>query len=305
VYLSYSRGAIAIAVLGLALLVAAARTRTQLRASATALATGAAAAAAAAVFPGVAALEGSEPVSDGAAVLALLCAIAAGAAALTARRIARERVGPADALPWARRLTPVAAALAAAVAAGLVVAGLSEKPTAAELAAGAQATRLTTVSSNRYEYWRVGLLAVAEHPVKGLAAGGFRVFWLQERSIPESVRDVHSLELEIAAELGVVGLIAFGLMLGGVIAAARSALRRDAGLAAGATAAALAWLLHASIDWDWQLPAVTLPAVVLAATLIALAEAPAGAISRPARSPDPAGAARSGHAPRPQDRARA
>jgi O-antigen ligase len=131
------------------------------------------------------------------------------------------------------------------------------------------------------------------------------VFWLQERPIAESVRDAHSLELEIAAELGIAGLIAFGLMLGGVVAAARSALRRDAGVAAGAAAAGVAWLLHASIDWDWQLPAVTLPAVVLAGTLITLAEAPAGAISSPARSPDPAGAARSGHAPRPQDRARA
>ena len=39
-------------------------------------------------------------------------------------------------------------------------------------------------------------------------------------------------------------------------------------MAAGASAAMLAWFLHASIDWDWQLPAVTLPAVVLAGALI-------------------------------------
>ncbi len=37
-------------------------------------------------------------------------------------------------------------------------------------------------------------------------------------------------------------------------------------------AGALVWLIHASIDWDWQLPAVTLPAVVLAGALIAAAE---------------------------------
>ena len=39
-----------------------------------------------------------------------------------------------------------------------------------------------------------------------------------------------------------------------------------------AAAAALAWLLHASIDWDWQLPAVSLPALVLAGALVVISE---------------------------------
>jgi O-antigen ligase len=170
-------------------------------------------------------------------------------------------------------------ALAAAVAVGLIVAGLAEKPSPEELAAGARPTRLTTISSNRYEYWRVGLEAVRDHPVEGLGAGGFRVAWLRERTINEAVRDIHSLELEMAAELGMVGLLAFALMLGGAAAAARTALERDPVLAAGWCAAAIAWLLHASIDWDWQLPAVTLPAIVLAGALVALAEAPPETLS--------------------------
>jgi hypothetical protein len=32
------------------------------------------------------------------------------------------------------------------------------------------------------------------------------------------------------------------------------------------------WVVHAAIDWDWQLPAVTLPAVVLAGALLAASE---------------------------------
>jgi hypothetical protein len=270
VYLSYSRGAIAVALLGLAVLVAAASSRAQLRASGIALASGAAASAAAAAFPGVAALEGVHPERDGAAVLAILLAVAAAAAFVTVRGVHAERD---VALPWAHRLAPVAA-LVVVVAAGLVVAGLNEKPTAAELAAGAGAGRLTTTSSNRYEYWRVGLAAAGEHPLRGLGAGGFRVFWLRERSISEPVRDVHSLEVEMIAELGLVGLAAFALMVGGAIAAAAGALRRGPGTAAGWCAAVLAWFLHASIDWDWQLPAVTLPAVVLAGALIAFSERP-------------------------------
>ena len=210
--------------------------------------------------------------------------MAAGAALVTARRIRSEpRASPAgDAPPPVRRLGAIAAVAAAAVAAGLVIGGLAERPSASELAAGAQAKRLTTVSSNRYEYWRVGLAAFADHPLRGLGAGGFRVRWLQERKIPEGVRDVHSLELEQAAELGIAGLLALCALLAGVLLAARTALRRDPGPAAGAAAAAVVWLVHASIDWDWQLPAVTLPAIVLAGALIVLAEREQ-AVSEPPR----------------------
>ena len=73
------------------------------------------------------------------------------------------------------------------------------------------------------------------------------------------MRDTHSIELEMAAELGLVGLLAFALMAGGVGSPARDALRRDPEAVAGACAATLVWFLHASIDWDWQLPAVSLP----------------------------------------------
>jgi hypothetical protein len=84
--------------------------------------------------------------------------------------------------------------------------------------------------------------------------------------------------MEMAAELGLVGLIAFGLLVAGVVLAARGALRVRGAAAAGATAAAATWFVHASIDWDWQFPAVTLPAIVLAGLLIALDE-----VSAPAR----------------------
>jgi O-antigen ligase/polysaccharide polymerase Wzy-like membrane protein len=284
VYLSFSRGAIAAAAVGLVVLVAAAPTGRQLRAAGVAVATGVAAALAAAPFAGVASLAGAHRSRDGAVVLALLLVIAAVAALVTAR--APDRDEPLRNPRWIRA---AAAAAVAAVAIGLVAGGLGERPTAAELGAGASAQRLTTVSSNRYEYWRVGVAAFADHPLQGLGAGGFRVEWLKERPITEAARDTHSLEVEMAAELGLVGLLAFAAMIGGAAVAARRALQRRPALAAGGVAACVVWLVHASIDWDWQLPAVTLPAVALTGALIALAEDPAGA-PRPApavRSPDP------------------
>jgi hypothetical protein len=91
----------------------------------------------------------------------------------------------------------------------------------------------------------------------------------------------------VLAELGLAGLAAFLALVAGVALAGRRALKTSPALAAGPVAATLAWFLHASIDWDWQLPAVTLPALVLAGALLALSESPP-----PARRRGPAAAAR-------------
>jgi O-antigen ligase len=284
VYLSYSRGAIAVAVLGLIVLIAAAPSRAQVRATAVALAATLVAAAVAAAFPGVASLDGPLGVRtrDGAIAFALLAAVAAAAGFATTRSLA----APAAAAPrWTRRLGPVSAGLFAAVAIGLVIAGLSERPSDADLSAGANARRLTTATSYRYEYWRVALRAFRREPLTGLGAGGFRVAWLKERPIAERVRDTHSLELEFTAELGLPGLLGVLLLVGGVGAAARTAVRREPEVAAGAAAATLVWFVHASIDWDWQLPAVTLPAVVLAGALLSVAERPADPADAAPRAP--------------------
>ena len=275
VYLTYSRGALAVAVLGLVVLVAATPSAAQLRAAVIALAAGATAAAVAAALPGVAALEGSDRERDGAIVLAALAAIAAAAALASLRppQAASNVASSSGVEPsWAGAARWTAVVAVVGVAGVLVAGGLAERPTAAELGARAESGRLTTVSSNRYEYWRVGFGAFADDPLTGLGAGGFRVAWLQERKIPEAVRDAHSLPVEVMAELGVPGLLALAAVVAGVALAARRAAATDPRTAAGLVAALLAWFLHACIDWDWQLPAVTLPAVALAGGLIALSE---------------------------------
>jgi hypothetical protein len=286
VYLSYSRGALAAAVLGLLVLAAAAPSRAQLRIAALALVAGIAAAAASELLGGVASLGASahERSRDGAVLLAIL--IAAGAAMAWA--VAHTPGEPDRAPRWYRWLRPAAWAASAAVAVGMVVGGLSERPSRRELAAGATAARLTNVSSNRYEYWRVAVDAFREEPLTGVGSGGFRVVWLKERVIGETVRDAHSLLFEVAAELGLVGLLGVGLMCGGGAVAARRALLRSPPLAAGPVAALVVWSLHAMIDWDWEMPAETLPALVLAGLLITLAEAEPGAAGE--RRADPAAA---------------
>jgi O-antigen ligase len=272
VYLSFSRGAIAVAVLGVLVLLALVPTRAQLRAATIALAAGIAAAACAAASPAVSALEGTtgDRSREGAIVLVLLVFAAGGAAAATLH--ASRRADGQERPQWAHHARPVAIGAVCVAVLGLLIGSLGERPSREELARGAAAGRLGSVSSNRYEYWRVGLDSFARKPLTGVGAGGFRVDWLRERTFREAVKDTHSLEIEMAAELGLVGLLALALFIAGVAAAARTALRRHPTAAAGPAAATLAFFLHASIDWDWQLPAVTLPAIVLAGALVALSE---------------------------------
>jgi hypothetical protein len=290
VYLSYSRGALAVTGLGLIVLLAAAPTWQQLRATGIGLGAGSLAAACSAAFPGVASLSGTlaEQERDGALMLAVLLAVMAGASLLAARCI-RSEAGAAvrtGMLPHARRLPAMAAGAAALCVIGLVAGGLAENAKRGETAATGL-SRFASVSSVRYEYWRVGVDAFWQDPVRGTGAGGFRVAWRLERRVPHGVSEVHSLPLEMAAELGLPGLALFGLFIGGMIAAAGSALRSRAPLAPAACAVCTAWLLHATIDWDWQLPAVTLPALVLAGGLLAAADAVAPSAPVPAWTAEP------------------
>lgn len=275
VYLSFSRGAIAAAIVGLIVLLAAAPTHAQLRAGLLAAGGAAVAAVLSAVLP------------ENAVMLVALLAVMATVAWLHVLN-----GGSGDRIPWAAAVPKVALG---AIALGLVVlvaAGLTERDDE-NLSQRRGAERLASVQSQRYEYWSVGIDAFADHPLNGTGAGGFRVEWQRERPEPDTALEVHSLPLEMGVELGIVGLLGFGLFAGGIAAAAAAALRRKDALAPGAAAGVTVFALHAAIDWDWQLPAVTLPALILAGALAATAtrtdSAPAAAPpprpSEPGRSP--------------------
>jgi O-antigen ligase len=127
----------------------------------------------------------------------------------------------------------------------------------------------------------VGLDAYGDHPFRGIGAAGFRVEWLRERPLPEGALEIHSLPLEMLVELGIPGLLGFALMVGGIGVAGARALERRPELAAGACAVGTVWLVHASIDWDWQMPAVTLPALIAAGAVVAAGELPARSTREP------------------------
>ncbi|HEU0018909.1 MAG TPA: O-antigen ligase family protein [Thermoleophilaceae bacterium] len=138
-------------------------------------------------------------------------------------------------------------------------------------ARGATADRFADIGSNRADYWRVAADSFADAPLRGVGTAGFRVEWLRERDVAEGAVDAHSLYLETAAELGLVGLAALAALLAGAAICARRLAFEDAALAAGPCAALAALALHAGIDWDWDLPALGLVGLLLVGVAIARA----------------------------------
>ncbi len=67
--------------------------------------------------------------------------------------------------------------------------------------------------------------------------------------------------------------------------AARDALSVPPALAGGPIAGLIVYLAHSPLDWDWEMPAVTLIALVLAGAVVGLAE-----LARPAGTRRRAGA---------------
>lgn len=130
-------------------------------------------------------------------------------------------------------------------------------PTTLHFAAGA--------GTSRYDVWRVALRQFVANPLTGVGADNFLVGYLQQRRTTQSSRYPESVELRTLSETGIVGAVLCLSFLGLIfLRAARAARRtRSPGLALACFAGAGYWLFHASIDWFWELPALTGAALAL------------------------------------------
>jgi O-antigen ligase len=198
------------------------------------------------------------------AAVVLLMAAAAAANWWLTRREPEGRLPLPRAAPWIA-LGVICAGLAVAI-----VVGAHESSASPQLRPGTG--RYATLNSSRYSYWKVALRAFGDEPLRGVGAGGWAVYWLRDRTINDFAQDAHSLELQTLAELGVIGGVLLLIFLGGVALAARDAQRAAPALATGPIAGFVVYVAHSPLDWDWQMPAVTLIAIVLAGALVALAE---------------------------------
>ena len=126
---------------------------------------------------------------------------------------------------------------------------------------------LRTNSGNRWVWWQEAAGAFSDKPVEGHGAGSFPLLHRAYRDNRIEVRQPHSVPMEFLAETGLVGAL---LALGGLAlltAAGVSSVRargpgRERAFAVALLAVAVGWLLHSLVDWDWDIPAVTLVALI-------------------------------------------
>jgi len=223
----------------------------------------------------------SQTAADGHRVALAVVLFAAGAAgAVLAQHYLEVRWQPERAV---RVAYGTAVVLVLAVAAGVAIAHYGGPASAARRAwhsfRGAPSpvgagqslnSRLFSFSNNgRIDLWTAAWNDAAAHPLLGSGAGSFEQYWYAHRTETQTVRDAHSLYMETFAELGIVGLVVLvGLLALPLVALVRVRRYR---LAPVLGAGYAAFLVHAVVDWDWEVPAVVLLALLSGLGLLVLA----------------------------------
>jgi O-Antigen ligase len=205
------------------------------------------------------------------ALAAAVCVAAcAGLRWLLAARLDPRLRRPARRTPTIRRrrLAALAGALAAVLVVGLAL-GAAHSLTqdwhrflsgANPGGSGDLRQRLTDPSNDgRTDLWRVALHGFSASPLHGYGSGMYQTLWDRNRPRFAYTINAHSLYLQAMAELGVIGLALLLILLGAVFVGLAMRARGSRRSIYGALlAAGVVWALHAGVDWDWEMPVVTL-----------------------------------------------
>ena len=153
--------------------------------------------------------------------------------------------------------------------------------------------RLVNAAGNqRKSWWGEAWRAFGDAPVLGQGAGGFALVHLQERRSGDdnlNTREAHGIAPSVGSGTGAVGLALLLALTGGVVWGVVRAGTRHPSPDIGVPFAVLAaFALQASVDWSWEIPALTVPA--LGAAGVVLAVAAPGAAAGAARRPGPVAA---------------
>jgi len=125
---------------------------------------------------------------------------------------------------------------------------------------------VSTNGSNRYIWWEEALGAFSDKPIAGWGAGSFPTLHFLYRRYAAPVRSTHNVPLQFLSETGLIGttlgLGGLVLLFAGAISGTRRATGPDRAARLVLLAAAAAWAAHSLYDWDWEIPAVTIPALL-------------------------------------------
>ena len=130
--------------------------------------------------------------------------------------------------------------------------------------------RLTSLGmSGRIPWYREAIRGFSHHPLAGTGAGTFGITDELYRVTTFEAKHSHSQWLNVLTELGVVGFALFLVAVCGLLVAVFRHAGRDRddpcrSLLAACQAAIAAFVVHLSIDWGWDMAAITLAFLLLA-----------------------------------------
>jgi hypothetical protein len=137
----------------------------------------------------------------------------------------------------------------------------------------------------RLDYWRVAIDMFEGAPVLGQGAGNFEYHYGRERHLAKPSRYVHDVFLRAFGEGGLVGILIFaGIMIAAFLAmlrAWRSLAPYGAAVVAGCFTVAVTFLVHGSLDWMDEVPALATPALGFVLIASRLAGEEAEEVARP------------------------
>jgi hypothetical protein len=141
------------------------------------------------------------------------------------------------------------------------------------------------VNDGRLPLWKAALRIYETDRFHGTGAGTYQLYYTRYRTVRSYVVDTHSLYLQSLSELGIVGFVLILVVIFGILGGLAARIRGPGrALYAALFAVALAWAIHQAVDWDWQMPAVTLPVFLLVGLALARpADGRPGRFGLPAR----------------------
>jgi hypothetical protein len=137
--------------------------------------------------------------------------------------------------------------------------------------------RLTDPSNDgRTDLWRVALHGFSASPLHGYGAGMYQTLWERNRPHFAFTINAHSLYLQAMAELGIPGLVLLLVLVGAVLYGLGVRARGPRRSLYGALlACGVVWALRAGVDWDWEMPVVTLVFFAVAGVALSPRKEPA------------------------------
>jgi O-antigen ligase len=134
--------------------------------------------------------------------------------------------------------------------------------------------------SYRYDYFRVAWDEFTAHPVLGVGSDNYGRQYLLDGRSGQTPAYPHNLILRVLSMTGLVGFLLFMGAIAAALVAAIAAMRRSAGLGPAAAGIGITlfayFVLHGSLDWLWEFPALGCAAFAALGLATAIRETPVG-----------------------------